>query len=287
MSAPPLPSRRFDRSLLGAGPLRGQIVAVFSHAAVVRTGTDGALMTLLHPSRDLVPFGVAIPWDQARPTAGDAVHLEDRLLTLGGARLVLEGDGTPLRLACAPFSPKALEDHRALAVPFAQRDRTDLERRALAKADEALRRVVVSLSTGLHSADDLAGAVLRLVGTGFGSTPTGDDWLVGVAALGHRLADSGYLFKPAWQSFRAVLADVPASATTPVAREMLRHAARGELPEALLRLAALLGDPSSRRNEVGEACRRLVAMGSQTGGDLLTGALSLASGICAQRAGLA
>lgn len=285
-AATPHPSRRFDRRLLGAGPLQGRVIAVFSHAALVRTGSDdGALLTLLHPSRDLVPFGVAIPWELARPEVGDAVLLEDRSLSLGGARLVLEGEGTTLRLPARPFSREALAAHLDLARPFARRERTALERKALAKADEALRRIVLALTSQPPSPSDLPAAVLELCGAGFGSTPTGDDWLVGVAALGHRLAGSGYALGPAWEALQTSLAGVPATATTPVAREMLRHAARGELPEALLRAATLLGDPAAPHDELSEACRRLIAVGSQTGGDLLTGALSLASEVCAQRSG--
>lgn len=286
MTATPLPARRFDRSLLGAGPLSGEVVAVFTHAAVVRF-SDGGMLTLLHPSRDLVPFGVAIPWEQARLAAGDAVRLDDRVLSVGASRLFLEGEGTALKLVAAAFSLEALKDHLALAVPFARRDRSPLEVKALGTADESLRRVVVSLSTGLHAPGDLRAAVGRLVGVGFGSTPTGDDWLVGVASLGHRLAATGFVFRPAWESFAGELAQVPDAATTPVACQMLRHASRGELPEALLRVASLLGDPSARRDALCDGCRRLVAMGSQTGGDFLTGALALASAVRTQRAGLA
>ena len=97
----PLASRRFDRSLLEAGPLSGQIVAVFPEAALARLGVDGVLLTLLHPSRDLVPFGVAIPWDDRPPAAGDAVRLTDRELSLGRARFLLEGEGTEIgRASC-------------------------------------------------------------------------------------------------------------------------------------------------------------------------------------------
>ncbi|MGC4114999.1 MAG: DUF2877 domain-containing protein [Myxococcales bacterium] len=286
MTATLLPAHRFDRSLLGAGPLAGEIVAVFSHAAVVRI-SGGALLTLLHPSRDLVPFGVTIPWESAALTAGDAVRLDDRELSIGGARLRLEGDGTALRMVIAPFSHEALKAHLELAIPFARRDRNPLEVKALGTADESLRRVVVGLTTGLHTPKDLQTAVGKLVGVGFGSTPTGDDWLVGVAALGHRLASSGFTFRPAWEALLSALAEVPDSATTPVACQMLRHAAHGELPEALLRVASLLGDPSARRDALCEGCRRLVAVGSQTGGDFLTGALALASAVRTQRAGLA
>jgi hypothetical protein len=284
---PPAASRRFDRSLLSAGPLAGQIVAVFAHAAVVRLNRDGVLLTLLHPSRDLVPFGVAIPWDERPPAAGDAVRLSDRELSLGASRFVLEGEGDSLELASAPFSLAALKLQVPVALRFARRNRPAAERQALKKADESLRRVVLALSSGQCPPDELADSVHRLVGTGFGSTPTGDDWLVGVVAIGHRLGDSGYLFRPAVTALCATLSRLPATATTPISREVLRHAARGNLPEALLCFAALLGDPTATAAAMRQACQRLLAVGSQTGGDFLTGALSLASGVRSQRGGIA
>ena len=192
-----------------------------------------------------------------------------------------------MRLQAAPFDLDALKSQVPAALRFARRERPAAQREALKRADESLRRIVIALSTGLYAPDDLLGAVRRLVGAGFGSTPTGDDWLVGMAAAGHRLADTGFIFRPALNALLTALEALPVDATTPVSREMLRHAARGALPEALLRLAALLGDPTAKAAQLREACRKLVAMGSQTGGDLLTGLLSLASGVRSQRGGIA
>jgi hypothetical protein len=283
----PLPSRRFDRSLLEAGPHQGQVVAVFAHTAIVRFDDDGTLLTLLHPSRDLVPFGIAIPWDVS-PSAGAAVRLDERQLFVGESRAVqLEGDGTALRLEKAPFSFEALKTQMPVLQRQAKRERSRLEKRALSKADEALRRVVTSMSTGLYATEDLQRATRRLVGAGFGSTPTGDDWLVGLAAAGYRFADSGFLFRPAWQTFLAALDEVPAKATTPVAHAMLKHAVQGDLPEALLRFAALLGNPTAAVHDLRDACARLLEVGSQTGGDFMTGALSLANGVRGQHGGMA
>lgn len=286
MATNPLPSRRFDRSLLEAGPLAGQVVAVFSRAAVARLEA-GPLLTLLHPSRDLVPFGVAIPWDEAPPVAGATVTLSARELALGAARLRLEGEGTPLRLERAAFDREVLRSQLPAIRRIAGAERGDFERKALERAEESLHRVVVAVSTGLFAPADLAVAARRLIGAGFGSTPTGDDWLVGLAAAGYRLDGSGFTFGPAWSALLAALEAVPADATTPVAREMLRHAARAEFPEALLRFASLLGAPASPTPLFLEACRRLRAVGSQTGGDLMTGALALAEAVCSQHGGIA
>jgi hypothetical protein len=283
-----LPSRRFDRSLLSASPLAGRLEAVYAHAAVVRLDRDGALLTLLHPSRELVPFGVEIPWEQADLVTGSAVFLTRRELALGAAqRVQLVGDGTALVLERACFSHETLRAQVPIARPFAKRERTPQERRGLDKADESLRRIVLALAGGACSPSDLGAAVCRVIGAGFGSSPTGDDWLVGVAAVGHRLSHTGYTFRPAWTAFLEALDAVGAEETTPVAREMLRHAARGEFPEPLLRLATLLGRPGASDHDLREACRKLLAMGSGTGGDLLTGALSLAQGVRTQNGGIA
>ncbi|MBI5542261.1 MAG: hypothetical protein HY901_00105, partial [Deltaproteobacteria bacterium] len=154
----PLPSHRFDRSLLGAGPLRGRVATVFTHAAIARLEPGGSLLTLLHPSRELVPFGVAIPWDQAPLTMGDAVRLTDRALLIGSAQLVLEGEGTALGLVATPFSLEILKVHLPISMSFARRGRPDIEKRALQRADNSLRQVVLALSSGLSSPADLTGA---------------------------------------------------------------------------------------------------------------------------------
>jgi hypothetical protein len=287
MSDPSRPCRRFDRSLLEAGPLSGHVVAVFEHAALVRLN-DGPLLTLLHPSRDLVPLGVAFDWGGAPLHDGATVRLAERALFVGESPAVqLEGEGTALSLQAAPFSVEKLKEQLPMAQRIGKRERTAVERRALQKAEESRRRIVIALTTGLYAPGELSGAARKLFGAGFGSTPTGDDWLVGLAGAGHRLVDTGFLFRPAWSALVQQLADVPSTATTPVARQMLRHAARGQLPEALLRFSSLLGNPTATLPAFRDACVRLLAVGSQTGGDFMNAAIALCAGVRGSQGGIA
>ena len=88
---------RFDADLLtGVRFRRGRLAAVYTHSAYAECD-DGELLTLLHPSRELVPLGVVVPWD-AVPAGGQPVVLEGRVLRLAEAAVVLDGKGTTLRL---------------------------------------------------------------------------------------------------------------------------------------------------------------------------------------------
>ena len=63
----PLPSRRFDRQLLEAGPLSGRIVAVFDQAALARLQRSAPLLPLLHPGNR----SAAKQWAFARDRLAD------------------------------------------------------------------------------------------------------------------------------------------------------------------------------------------------------------------------
>ena len=278
-------SLRFDRALLHLGPLAAEVAVAFSHAVLARVFPDGPLLTLLHPDRDLVPLGVCGPAsDLASLEVGDELRLEGRSLWIGrGSRWDLAGDGVSLRLPDLPFSRESLASQLPTVAAHRRQDRSALEQRALAKADALLRHLVLDLSGArvLAGGVGVAPAVSGLIGTGFGSTPTGDDWLVGVVALGHRMSQAGLLYRPSWEELLAALLEAGPEATTPVAREMLRHAAVRELPEALLRVAGLLGQSQARPDDLDAACGRLLTVGARSGSDLLTGVLALAGAVCA------
>ena len=81
------------------------VQAVFAHAAVARSSEEGRLLTLLHPSRGLVPFGVVVDWGEARLSTNDTLILAARTLCLGEDRLVeLEGEGLDLMVRPSPVS---------------------------------------------------------------------------------------------------------------------------------------------------------------------------------------
>lgn len=118
-----------------------------------------------------------------------------------------------------------------------------------------------------------------LTGLGPGLTPTGDDLLVGLAAMARRLAGGGLLGIRAAVALSTVLAGLPAGETTPAAHLLLREASEGRFPAVLATVVELIGNPHADAESLRAAGARLVATGAHSGADLLAGALALVQGV--------
>jgi hypothetical protein len=118
-----------------------------------------------------------------------------------------------------------------------------------------------------------------LTGLGPGLTPTGDDLLVGLAAMARRLAGGGLLEIRAAVAFSSVLAGLPAEETTSAAHHLLRNASEGRFPAVLATAVELIGNPHADAESLREATERLAATGAHSGADLLAGALALVRGV--------
>ncbi|MBI5482231.1 MAG: DUF2877 domain-containing protein [Deltaproteobacteria bacterium] len=276
---------RFDAELLtGARFRRGRVAAVFAHAALAECD-DGDLLTLVHPSRELVPLGIVVPWD-AVPAGGQPVVLDGRVLRLADAAVVLDGKGTVLRLPEKLWPPSrgALgEQLAALSLPARTRamlgkvsgDDDTVVPTEIAVLREGLERLVGAF----YRNREVEAAVRALVGLGPGSTPSGDDVVVGAGAAALRLR--GFLGRGATDSLQAVLRLVPASSTTRVSRAMFGHAARGTFAEPLVRLATHLG---AAEVDLTADALLLADLGAQTGSDMLAGAMAVAQACLARDA---
>jgi len=123
--------------------------------------------------------------------------------------------------------------------------------------------------------DRLARCARALVGLGPGSTPTGDDLLVGALAGAWHLAALDRRSVRLRDRLCEIVASLDRGATTPTAWEMLQEATRGAFPEPLLRLARGLGDPAESDESLAAATRALAAMGGHSGADLAAGLVGL------------
>ena len=117
-----------------------------------------------------------------------------------------------------------------------------------------------------------------LTGRGPGLTPTGDDLLVGLAAMSRRLVGGGPGEARAAVAYSTALAGLPASETTPAAHLLLRHASEGRFPAVLASAVEMLGNPNADAETLRTLTERLAAVGAHSGADLLAGALALAHG---------
>jgi hypothetical protein len=118
-----------------------------------------------------------------------------------------------------------------------------------------------------------------LTGLGPGLTPTGDDLLVGLAAMSQRLVGGGLVEARAAVAFSTVLAGLPAGETTPAAQRLLQNAARGVFPSALASVVEMIGNPNADPESLQTLTVGLASVGAHSGADLLAGALALVNGV--------
>ena len=123
-----------------------------------------------------------------------------------------------------------------------------------------------------------------LTGLGPGLTPTGDDLLVGLAAMARRLVGGGLVEARAAVAFGTSLAGLAGSDTTPAARDLLAKAATGVFPVVLADFVEALGSPNAEAEGLRSVAFRLASTGAHSGADLLAGALALANGVVEQEA---
>lgn len=126
------------------------------------------------------------------------------------------------------------------------------------------------------------GGIEDLVGLGTGSTPAGDDILLGVAAAAWRFAGEDRLRREALEGYLDALGGIPAGATTETSLEMLRHARRGAFPEPLLRFVATLAEHPGDARRVEREAALLARSGGQSGCDMLAGAMAMACAVAAR-----
>lgn len=277
-----LPIHRFDRHLVEhVHTFNGRIGQVYTRTAVSVSDNEGPRLALLHPESPLVPCGMEVPWEAVRP--GRMVAKTGRLVWVGDLSLRLTGEGQSLRSDPAGWSADKM-DERLSALRLPKRTRallglcecsSRLEGKVTAAIRTELELLVGHLRNGAAGIERYRGIVGKLAGLGPGSTPTGDDLLLGVCALAWRLASAGLIGRESLDGFAASLAELPPDKTTPTGREMLAHAARGSFFETLLRFVDALGGQTTPEG-LASAAEQLEQTGGRSGFDMLAGVVALA-----------
>jgi len=250
------------------------VADAYPTAAIARMEPSGRLLTIQTAGQAMVPWGFALPSGAPLPGRGDEVGLAGGLLTLSrGARAFpLDGDGVDLAV---PRGPASVEILRA-QIPRLGDDEVaggSIEQLAGHRLHAALHALAGAIQLREPSDDAVRSAVSGLVGLGTGSTPAGDDMLVGFTAAAFRLARAGLLPADVPRRVAAVLRTISAASTTEVSREMLLHVAGAHASEPLIAVVASLG--RGDRSSVDERIAVLRALGGGSGAHMVRGVRAL------------
>ena len=140
----------------------------------------------------------------------------------------------------------------------------------LGNARAHMVRVAQMVSGG--DMDGLAAAIAGLIGLGAGLTPSGDDFLAGIA-FATRLGEAAQAgLRPHGQAIREAIRKAIPQKTNRVSAALLSDATQGFGFRAMHELSAALA--ARRDGEALEAARRLTALGHSSGWDLLVGLLA-------------
>ena len=141
----------------------------------------------------------------------------------------------------------------------------------LSGADPGVRSpLLAELSAAAGDHDAAAAAATRLLGSGPGLTPSGDDVLAGFLA-------GAVAFGIDATALRDATALLAPARTTALSAALLWHAARGECIDELASLAAVLASQEWRRPELtGRAVSRLLSVGHTSGAALARGLVTAA-----------
>lgn len=258
------------------GPERpAEVLGAFPTAVYLRP--EGSWRVLAVEARDGVglPNGVRVGAPSAAlrlASARRATVGQGRLIT-GGHRVVVDRWRDPRLHLGADEARRVMARADHLAVAAA--DDAGLADTAVAVAD-----ALVAGETG--AARDIAS---RLLGSGAGLTPSGDDVLAGMLATLRTLAAPLGLsaVDEAAHDVGGALVTAAVASTTALSAALLWHAARGELADpARHALRGLAG-----RTPLAPARDELVAVGHRSGRDLALGMAVAARALAAHAASLA
>ena len=241
------------RERMQRAPGRSAEVHSVFERAINLLWSDGRLLTLQGPGRLGAPFAVALSRLPEGGAVAPGMRLDPAAFDWGAAETVD---------VHMPPGPLGFPVDALMCPPVGA---------SIATPARALERALASRDGGA-----VVAAAPALIGLGEGLTPAGDDCLVGVLAVLHRLA-------PGWLSEDSRITEALAAAartrTTDIARDFLLEALAGRFAESVLAVVTAGSVLSAKL-----AAERLARVGATSGADTLGGirlacrALELGSG---------
>lgn len=241
----------------------GAVHSVFPRAVNLEIG--GELWTLLTAGRDDLPFGIRVArgaFDTLGLRRGDRVDVRAGHVGIGERVVVdcrMAARWTPAR-GCRP-APGLHRRLETVAGP------------AAARAWSGSAGMAWAVVCALERPDALREVLPRVAGCGAGSTPAGDDVLIGILAVltsGHANARAAAAVRALDDAMRPLLATTP-----DISRHLLRQAVRGYVSRCVHELLDAL-TAASRPEALRQAVQRVLDGGATSGADLCTGLLAAA-----------
>ncbi len=249
-----------------AGTREGRVASTFRHGVnlLFEEETAPTYVSIQIPAVPLHPWAIEVPGMPTQSGVGCAVR---------GTQFAVEIAGTHFELLTAAREPLRIAPYSSASAHTATDNRVILNRllderrpRSVAAFEDEIRAVVAQWQTTGDPS-----LLADLVGLGTGSTPSGDDIVVGILA-GLTALSTLSAAEQQLDALRQALAGVSLP-THPASRQMLTAAADGSFPEPLVDLARAMGDPEPGE-ELTAAAARVLALGATSGRSFLAGVLA-------------
>jgi len=235
-------------------PFTGYVAGIYRHSCNI-IGDDGRLITLALPSIGNGPFSILIevqtPFLSITPKT--YVRASRYGLTVGVDCWVPRLLQFPRSFHLKTSSAELLNDYTQLLEPLNEISNSKIvEDKLIARAME--------LQQALSNGNSIKRAVINLAGLGFGLTPSGDDYLLGLMASLWLTRNTSRLEE---------IARLACKKTTSLSAAFLKAASKGEFAECWHRLA--LAILSQETITVQDAISEIAQIGSYSGRDALSG----------------
>ena len=242
----------------------GTVHSVFAHT--INLAMPGQLWTVAGAQGADLPLGLRV---RAVGFGALALRRGDRV-TAGSGRIEIAADGGMIVIDCAKATRWRPDRLPPLADGLGQRLAL-VAAVSRCRAWQGSEQHAFDVVEALDDPRSLGPVLPRVVGSGPGATPSGDDVIAGVFSV---LDVAGGEAAEAARSLRLALRPLLAT-TTDLGAHLLRQAAAGLFSRAVHELlAALIGGGDLQR--LHDALRRVVAAGATSGADLCAGLLAAA-----------
>ena len=254
------------RTVLAAPARQAECLGVTRGALYLKTaGPPGVLVVLSHDAVRL-PCGLVLPSTSAELPLTSLAPARSWRILIGNGEVRWAGpDGPVVVRAVREWAPARLARGQVAARALAE------VRSALNRADPGIDGgLLVDLGAAAGDHKAATAVATRLLGSGPGLTPSGDDVLAGFLA-------GAAAFGVAAAPLRGTVAVLAPARTTALSAALLWHAARGECIGGLAGLAAVLTSQRPGGPELaGPAVRSLLSVGHTSGAALALGLVTAA-----------